>query len=167
MASLVVQQDASARHVVIVVRLLCSQDPPEVQPSSRCKQNRSAKAGDRPSNCGHLERNSWCGKQLTQYWTFDLPRLSPNQASYLFDRGMFQTERLDVDDEGASWSVRQQTVIRCVQEDRSWLDVNALTAALAVLEWPISFMDFEFDPGIAIPRYSGTLIFLDDKTLQI
>jgi len=135
--------------------VLAETEPPTVQPSKRCKANRSGRAGDRPSDCGHLHRLCQCGSQLPEHWSFQLPRLSQSQADYLLDQELVRIEDLQVEDPVANWSDLQQRVILAVQQDQVWIDHQALGAELARLQWPLAFVDFEFDPGMAVPKFPG------------
>lgn len=40
---------------------------PAVQPSSHCKSSRDAKKGNRPSTCGHLDDQGYCGSRLPEH----------------------------------------------------------------------------------------------------
>jgi hypothetical protein len=135
--------------------ILLAEEPPVVQPSNRCRGNRSGKAGDRPSDCGHLHSLCHCGSGLSEHWSFKLPRLSQPQADYLLDEGLLRIEDLAPEDAAADWSELQQRVMLAVQQDEVWVDEEGLGAELDRLQWPLAFVDFEFDPGMAVPRFPG------------
>ncbi len=136
--------------------ILRSSAVPAATPSSHCKAAPDAKSGDRPSACGHLDPAGYCGSQLPPNWVWQLPRVSGTKIALL--RGLDEPtiEGLDPDDRAAAWTRDQERVIRAVRSGQAEVDRGALQAELAKLVWPVSYMDFEFDPGMAVPRFRGT-----------
>lgn len=53
------------------------------------------------------------------------------------------------------WTDDQQRCIRAVKEGRPVVDASAIRSELAHLRWPVAYVDFEFDTGMAVPRYPG------------
>ncbi len=135
--------------------ILNRDEAPTRQPSKHCRGNRGAKAADRPSDCGHLHSLCYCGNQLPDYWSFHLPRLSQNQQALLLDEKITHIEDLKADSLVAGWTDLQCRVIEAVQQDQVWIDESGLRTELSRLEWPLSFLDFEYDPGVAVPRFMG------------
>jgi len=129
---------------------------PSATPSPRCRANRKAKAGDRPSDCGHLGDSGHCGKTLPKNWNGRLPNLSGKKAKTLTEFENPSIEALDLDDEEIAWTELQRRMIQAVQSGKPFVDPEALRVELDKLEWPIAYIDFEFDPGMAVPRFAGT-----------
>ncbi|MEO0650004.1 MAG: DUF2779 domain-containing protein [Planctomycetota bacterium] len=134
---------------------LAAPEAPERWPAPRCKGSRSAKEGDRPSTCGHLDRTGACGQHLPPHWAGTLPRLRGPRAEHVARTPNLEIEALDPNDARLEWSDEQQRVIRAVRAGAPEVDPAALLAALETLEWPVAYLDFEFDPNVAIPRHIG------------
>ncbi len=139
-----------------LLALLRAGSVPAAQPSARCKANRKAKLGDRPSSCGHLGEDAHCGKELPEHWTGRLPKLSAKKAQALADMGTSSIEALDLTSGDIEWTGTQGMMIEAVQTGQPFINRAALQLELAKLVWPITYVDFEFDPGMAVPRFPGT-----------
>ncbi len=129
---------------------------PRRWPAPRCKGSRRAVAGDRASSCGNLLPEGKCGAALPEYWAGTLSRLGGSKAKYVADTPGLSIESLDADDAKLKWTPNQQRAIVAVQADAPQIDAAALSAELDKLEWPIAYLDFEFDPGMAIPLFEGS-----------
>lgn len=129
---------------------------PAERPAGRCWGSRTAKEGNRPSDCGHLDRSGICGRELPQHWVGTLPKLMGKKAVALFAMEVPSIELLDPDDKDARWTDDQVRCIRAVRGSAPVIDRDALAAELQALEWPVTYIDFEFDPGMAVPRFVGT-----------
>jgi hypothetical protein len=53
------------------------------------------------------------------------------------------------------WTDDQQRCIRAVKTGQPVVDVAAIRAELSKLHWPVAYIDFEFDTGMAVPRFPG------------
>lgn len=53
------------------------------------------------------------------------------------------------------WTTNQQRCIRAVKTGVPNVDVSAIRSELAQIRWPVAYIDFEFDAGMAVPRYPG------------
>lgn len=131
-------------------------DEPGDLPGGRCKGSRGARTGDRPSSCGHLQSDGHCGKRLPMYWAGRLPSLSGAKERFVREAGYLPVDRLEGDDPDRNWTEKQRRVITAVKEGEPWLDPVQLRTALDEIRWPVAYVDFEFDPGMAIPRFPGT-----------
>ena len=131
---------------------------PTARPSSHCKVSRDAKEGNRPSTCGQLGDSGFCGTQLPVHWAGRLPRLMPPKWAEILAMADPSIERLDPAERVGKkdkWTTDQQRCIRAVKSGHPEIDPSALRAELSNLHWPIAFVDFEFDTGMAVPRFSG------------
>lgn len=128
---------------------------PAAQPSSHCKANREATAGNRPSLCGHFGDDGVCGRELPRDWAGRLPRLSPKMWPRILAMSDPSIALLDADDADAGWTPNQERCIRAVQTNGPVIDAGALQEFLAGLQWPVAYVDFEFDPNMAVPRFPG------------
>jgi hypothetical protein len=135
---------------------LAADTAPAEWPGPRCKGSRSNQSGDRPSTCGHLRSDGECGRHLPTYWAGTLPNLQGAKASYIAATRQLPIERLDPDDPGLGWTEAQQRVIRAAQSGEPEIDRGRLKDALDEVQWPVAYVDFEFDPGMAVPRFQGT-----------
>ncbi|MFN0243642.1 MAG: DUF2779 domain-containing protein [Planctomycetota bacterium] len=133
---------------------LARDEVPVEIPGNRCKAYRDDQEGLRPSACGHLEPNGYCGKQLPPHWAGRLPRLAGSKAKHVSSTP--SVEDIDPDDVLLEWTPAQQRMIRAVKTGVAQVDRDALRDALSKLSWPVAYVDFEFDSGMAIPRFDGT-----------
>lgn len=129
---------------------------PTEWPAPRCRGSRDVKAGNRPSTCGHLEPSGECGRQLPKYWVGRLPDLRGAKSDYVASTRNLSIDRLDPEDDGFAWSAPQQRVIRAVQAGGPEIDAVALRQQLDRVEWPVAYLDFEFDPSMGVPRFEGS-----------
>lgn len=53
------------------------------------------------------------------------------------------------------WTTDQQRCIRAVKTGQPVVDVSALRNKLGKIRSPVAYIDFEFDTGMAVPRYAG------------
>lgn len=129
--------------------------PPDL-PRPQCKGSRGVAAGNRPSDCGHYTALGECGKSLPKWWAGRLPRLSRQSAvSAATDAPNILITDLDPEDPSALWNEGQKQVIRVVQRGSAEVDAAGIRRALDEIEWPVTYTDFEFDTGVAVPRYTG------------
>lgn len=147
-------------HVAAEIRdaltMMDSRDEPRRWPGPRCKASRDAKDGDRPSTCGHLDRSGRCGSALPEHWAGDLPRLQGSKSQFATSTPGMAVEDLDEDDPVHCWTSDQKRVIRTVQRGTPEVDGPALRRELDQIQWPVAYVDFEFDPGMAIPSFPGS-----------
>lgn len=129
---------------------------PTEHPSSRCKEGRAAASGNRPSTCGHLTSAGVCGRALPRTWAGYLPRLTGAPAAHALATPGRRIEDLDPDSQHPRWSTDQQRVIRTVTAGEPEVDAPALRAQLDKVQWPVAYVDFEFDPGMAVPRFPAS-----------
>lgn len=144
-----------SKQVDALLAILRASTPPQATASNRCSGNPNAKSADRPSNCGHIERAGRCGSKLPEYWVWDLPRLS-GEAKLNFLRSRPDQSIDTLRDEDSKWTVGQLRNITAVRQQTTIVDKIELTNKLTALRWPVAYMDFEFDPGMAVPRFKGT-----------
>jgi len=129
---------------------------PTEWPAPRCRASRDVRAGNRPSTCGHLEPSGACGRHLPKYWVGRLPDLRGSKVDFVANTRNLAIERLDAEDPDLSWSAGQQRVIRAVQAGEPEIDAPALRRELDRVEWPVAYLDFEFDPSMGVPRFEGS-----------
>jgi len=134
---------------------LARQAAPVELPGARCKGNREAKAGNRVSPCGHLTSDGECGRTLPPNWAGWLPNLRGKKEGQVNGVASRRIEDLDPEDPDIEWTDHQRWVIQAVQSGEPYVATNALRKKLDELEWPVAYVDFEFDPGIAVPRFLG------------
>jgi uncharacterized protein DUF2779 len=129
---------------------------PRDLPRPQCKGSRGVSAGNRPSDCGHYSGLGECGKSLPKWWAGYLPRLTrPSAVSAATDAPNVLITDLDPDDAAAGWNDGQKRVIRVVQAGSPDVDAAGLQTVLDAVEWPVTYTDFEFDTGVAVPRFAG------------
>lgn len=135
---------------------LRAEEMPDEQPSSRCNEGRSATAGNRPSTCGHLASDGICGRLLPTTWPGYLPRLLGAPAAHVAQTPGLRIEDLDPEAQSPPWTSDQRRVIRTVTSGQPEVNGAALRAELDKIRWPVAYVDFEFDPGVAIPQFPGS-----------
>jgi len=136
-------------------------DAPPVTPGSRCRGNPDASDGNRPSACGHIDvLHGYCGRTLPEDWAWRLPHLSGRKAQFVDSMVEPAIRHLDPNDAALAWTDNQRRVIVASNSGCAQVDAAALRAALAGRTWPLTYLDFEFDPGMAIPRFEGTWPYL-------
>jgi hypothetical protein len=147
-----VEADLSAQFSVVSANMT-----PDVSPGRRCRGSRKVREANRPSNCGHLERKecSFCGRDLPDWWVGDLPRLNAKTESMLQEQSLADMTMIDPLDSRFGFSDAQRRVIEGARTGAVWIDAAALRSALAPLEYPLTAIDFEFDPGMAVPLWEG------------
>ena len=147
----------SATEDEVEAQLACLGSPnrPDVTPSSHCRASRAAKEGNRSSECGHLGRIGECGRLLPEYWAGRLPRLRGEKAQYVRNMADPDMRLLDPEDPALGWTGEQARAIRAARDGAPLIDHEALRGKLDALRWPVAYMDFEFDTGMGIPRFSG------------
>ena len=131
---------------------------PAASPSSHCRADPKAKDGNRPSTCGYLGAAGYCGSRLPEHWAGELPRLSAQKWAEIQAMQDPSIEALDPDERVGrrdKWTDDQQRGIRAVKTGQPIVDAVALRTELAALEWPVAYLDFEFDTGMAVPRFDG------------
>lgn len=136
-------------------RSIVASSMPDELPGGRCKEGRKAKGGNRPSGCGHLSPEGVCGRELPVFWAGKLPDLKGKKLARLTSTAGLKIEDLDAEDKAARWSPLQQRVIEAVQARDEFVDPGALREKLAEFQWPVAYLDFEFDPTRAVPRHAG------------
>jgi hypothetical protein len=141
-----VEQESTA-----MLQLLDRREPPADLPGKRCKGDTDAVEGNRYSDCGHLTHDGHCGRTLPRYWAGSLPRLGKVARQRVDTTHALRIEDLDPLDK--AWTPMQRTIIQAVQSGAPFVDRDALSAELRTLVYPIAYIDFEFDSGMAIPRY--------------
>ena len=131
---------------------------PPTQPSARCKVDRDAHDGNRPSTCGHFGTAGYCGSGLPAHWAGQLPRLSAAKWADIRAMPDPSIEVLDPEERVRNqdrWTSEQKRCIRAVRTAGPIVDTAALRAHLDRLRWPVAYVDFEFDTGMAVPRFPG------------
>ena len=142
--------------IQLQLTMLQAPQPPDEQPGPRCKKYRDDKDGRRPSTCGHLDRNGSCGRALPEHWSLTLPNLRQGaKYRHIVDNQIDSIEDLDPNDEAVDWTDVQRRVIEAVQAGQPQVDADTLRLELDGLEWPVAYMDFEFDSTLAILPFSG------------
>ena len=136
--------------------LLAAQETPVEPPGRRCDGNRSDKAGRRPSDCGHLSPDGFCGKHLPPNWSLRLPNMTGEaKMRHITLPGNDRIENLNPKDARIDWSPVQARVIRSVKSGEPQVDKSRLREDLGNLQWPLTFVDFEFEPALAVPPFAG------------
>ncbi len=128
---------------------------PDEHPGTRCKASRAVKAGNRPSTCGHFGPDGQCGCSLPAHWAGRLPKLGGRKAELVAEQPGLSLLQLDPEDASWKWTPSQARMIRAAQAGQPEIDRGALTAKLAEIRYPATYIDFEFDPGMAVPRFEG------------
>tara|TARA_R110002096_G_scaffold51516_3_gene134645 strand:+ start:34281 stop:35840 length:1560 start_codon:yes stop_codon:yes gene_type:complete len=133
-------------------------DPePVVAPSSRCKGSPDSKAADRPSTCGHLSSQGACGSGLAREWAWYIPKLSgAAKLAAVSNLPKPDMRLLDPQHPTQKWSPYQQAAIQAAIDGEAQVDRNKLRGELEQLVWPVTYMDFEYETGMAVPRFVGT-----------
>jgi hypothetical protein len=129
---------------------------PAALPGRHCTGHTKDAGGRRPSDCGHLGARGYCGAQLPEDWVGRLPRLSERKVDALMRMTRPAIGDLDPDDPSAEWTPKQRRMIHAVQSGTAQVDAGALRIKLEEIHWPVAYVDFEFDPGMAVPRFEGT-----------
>lgn len=131
---------------------------PGTTPAGHCKANRASKDGARPSTCGHLAREGYCGGALPEHWAGELPAVftSRPKADAIARLHPPSIDALDPDDATLAWTAPQARMIRAVRANAPQIDRALLRAELDRLVFPVAYVDFEFDPGMAVPRFDGS-----------
>lgn len=102
----------------------------------------------KPKDCFCLEL---CHPNLPEYHIYDIPRLSAGKASLLRSEGI-----LDIHALPASFALteNQQLFVDVVRSGKAKMDMEAIRAELAKMQYPLYFLDYEaFTP--AIPLFDG------------
>jgi hypothetical protein len=136
-------------------QVLTRETMPDERPATRCKGSPDAVDGNRPSECGHLATAGVCGRELPKNWAGRLPRLQGRKATTVFSMTNQAIEGLNPGDPSLSWTPNQRRCIEAVQLGSPVVDRQGLRRELDRLCWPIAYVDFEFDPGMAVPRFPG------------
>ncbi|MEE9393961.1 MAG: DUF2779 domain-containing protein [Planctomycetota bacterium] len=136
--------------------LVANDEIPMAAPGPRCKESRGNAAGDRPSTCGHLGRTGYCGAQLPMHWIGHLPEIYRPTAAPLLRREDQSIESLSLDDPELVLTTHQRHAILAVQTGEPWIGVDGLRSELGKMRWPRTYVDFEYDTGMGIPRHDGS-----------
>ncbi|QDV07332.1 hypothetical protein Poly30_28560 [Planctomycetes bacterium Poly30] len=144
-----------AEEVAAQQSMLRGSTMPTELPGPRCKGGRKVAAGNRPSDCGHFLPHGVCGRELPVFWAGSLPNLAGGKIALVTGTPGLKIEDLDPNDPAAKWTETQRRVIEGVQTRDEVVDHVPLREKLDELEWPLSFVDLEFDPTMAIPRHPG------------
>jgi hypothetical protein len=137
------------------VAVLAEHAMPDALPGPRCNEGRGNKAGNRPSKCGHQKAHGVCGRELPMFWAGSLPNLGGKKLEQMTATPGLKIEDLDPDDKQAKWTPNQRRIIEAVQARDEVVDAPVLRAALDKIEWPVAYVDFEYDSTMALPRYEG------------
>ena len=137
------------------LRAVAAGDEPDEWPRSRCSAYRDAANGDRPSDCGHLRATGRCGVSLPVTWAGHLPGLRGKLEARVHERPNRDLRDLPLDDDDWKWSEVQRRVIEATKSGGVFVDAAALAAGLQEIQWPVAYVDFEFDTQAAIPRWPG------------
>lgn len=137
------------------LRAVAAGGEPEEWPRSRCNANRDAANGDRPSDCGHLLKSGRCGASLPVTWAGHLPRLIGKLEARVHEVPNRDLRDLSLEQGEWNWSDAQRLVIEATKSSKVYVDKAALLAGLQDIQWPVAYVDFEFDTQVAIPRFPG------------
>ena len=120
-------------------KMLAQAQPPDIEAGRQCTD---------PWTC---EFYDVCNKQLPEDHIRNLPGLSSQKFQKLKDLGV---ERIGDIPKGFALTEKQARARECVRSGKPWFG-KGLKASLALLEYPVHFMDFE-TLGLALPRFAGT-----------
>jgi hypothetical protein len=81
--------------------------------------------------------------------------LQGRKATAVFSMADQAIESLNPRDPGLDWTADQVRCIEAVQLGGPVVRLQGLRQKLDRLRWPIAYVDFEFDPGMAVPRFPG------------
>lgn len=139
--------------------ILRAKSPPVAQPGRRCKGNRSSQSEVRPSDCGHLQPGALCSIEVPFDWAERLPNLR-GKARAAVDALPEPRHTQDLDLAADFWSPEQRRLILCNRQGEAIVELDGLEEAIAAfLQGPTTYLDFEYDPFVAIPRFEGTRPF--------
>lgn len=122
---------------------------------SRCNASRDGTGGDRPSTCGHRLPTGRCGVRLPADWAGYIPNLRGKKQEWVEAEPNRAMADVDLDDGALDWKGQQRIVVEATRRGTPWIDANALREKLDEIEWPVAYLDFEFDTQVAIPRWPG------------
>lgn len=147
------------RDIRRLARILREECAPSAQPGRFCKANRAAKDRVQPSACGHLLPGALCRRDLPADWAEQLPNLR-GLARDRVDSLPFPPRCRELDPADVYWSDEQKRFLRAVAVGKPVFDrggpLELLDETLQPVEQlPQAFLDFEFDPFVAIPRFQG------------
>lgn len=121
------------------LRVLAMPTAPDIKPGRHCTD---------PVTCEFFDH---CNPPRPNDYIGCLPRIHPNAIEQLQEMGIESIHDIPAEFE---LSEIQRRAATCVQTGQPWFYREGLDAALAKLEYPISFMDFEsLNPGV--PRFAG------------
>jgi CRISPR/Cas system-associated exonuclease Cas4 (RecB family) len=127
---------------------------PAVLPGPSCKVNRDSKVEVRPSTCGHLRKGGLCRENLPKAWLGDVPRVNAGKFCEL--TGRHSRSVLDLSEEElGKLPPTASLIVQAWLENREVWDKSSATSVLETLEWPLAFVDFEFEPAIPVPPFQG------------
>lgn len=150
-------RDDTNAEILSQIETLSTLEPPNVFPEpKKCNAYSGDPTGRRATKCGHLSSGGYCGSQLPTYWTGTLPRPSEEVAAAYIRKSDSDIRLLQPSAGPPYLTSSQQRVIAAVKSGEPLIDCTALSGQLAMLTWPLAFVDFEFDPGMAIPQYTDT-----------
>jgi len=147
--------DQTRTDIQRLLPLLRADQAPVEAPGARCKANRGSKTEVRPSACGHLLPGALCRVELPDDWANELNDLRGG-ARATVDELPAPGRIAALDASAGCWTDAQRRLIRVSQMNAEIIEPEGLAQALAPFHGEsVAFMDFEFDPFAAIPRFEG------------
>ena len=145
------QARASAQQLLDTLAL---ETAPAVRPGPHCKGPSGGKDSLRASPCRHLLGGGACGSRLPAAWAGRLPGLRRGPKLDAVE-ALASQELADLDLDACDWTPAQRATIIAARTGRRFVEPAGLRRWLNALSFPVAYVDFEFDAGIAIPRFPG------------
>lgn len=120
-------------------KMLASAKPPQIEPGSQCTT---------PYTC---EFHQLCNPRLPDHHISSLPRLSGTKRQELLSQGITLVHQIP---DGYPLTPHQSRIRTAVKTSRPCVNATELAGELAMLRYPLHFMDFETHFP-AIPRFAG------------
>ena len=107
---------------------------------------------NRPHRCPY---KTSCWVFVPKNSVFTIPKIKDPEATLLAENGIFHLSDLPTD---FPLTPSQSTYVNSVLQNKPAIDRAAIRQALATLQYPIHFLDFETDRP-AIPRFNGFKVY--------
>ncbi len=125
-----------------------------MRPGPHCKGPGGPSELRRVSTCGHLRPSGACRSKLPKAWAWKLPGLRRG-PKFEAVRALDSQDLADIDLNACAWTPAQRATVIAARTGRPVVDRDGLRRWLNTLSFPVAYVDFEFDTGVAIPRFPG------------